>query len=146
MARHKQRTQEEIKKEILDYVENLTFPTTSTNIAQTVRLNWYTVKKYLDELKDEGKLYLRKVGRQNQWWTGNVCEEKKLARKTLMLEKEIVRVEENNIELKRDNIKLKSDNLKLKEDNLKLKEETEETAKLKEKIEELKKRILDVES
>ena len=94
MAKRKQRSKEEIEREILDFVGGLEFPTTSTEIARVVRLNWFTAKTYLEKLRGEGKLHLKKVGRQNQWWTENMSEQKKLAKKACKLEEENVKLKE----------------------------------------------------
>ena len=114
MARRKQRKGHEIEKEILDFVGSLTFPTTSTEIARSVRLNWGTAKKYLDKLKGEGRLNVKRVGRQNQWWIGDVYEQKKLAEKTPELEKRILELENTVIELKKENLEFREELKKFK--------------------------------
>jgi len=106
--KRKIRTKEEIEKEILDYIKNLEFPTTSTEIARAVRLNWFTAKIYLDKLKKEGKLHLKKVGRQNQWWAENMSKQKKLAKKADKLEKENLKLKEKIEELEKRILELES--------------------------------------
>jgi len=63
MAKRKYRSEKEIENDIMNFVESLRFPTTSTEIARVVGLNGVTAKKYLDKLKGEGKLYLNKLYR-----------------------------------------------------------------------------------
>ncbi len=63
----KRRTGEELKGDILKYLEKQTFPRTTGQIAVNMRINWDSANSYLRKLKDEGILYHEKVGRQNQW-------------------------------------------------------------------------------
>jgi len=114
MAKRKYRSEKEIERDIMDFVESLRFPTTSTEIARVVGLNGVTAKKYLDKLKGEGKLYLKKVGRQNQWWTDDVYEQKKLARKSVKLEKENVELKEKTKQQGNEILELKKENKELK--------------------------------
>jgi len=69
-------------------------------------------------------LYLKKVGRQNQWWTDDVYEQKKLARKSVEVKKENLELKEENkqqgneiFELKKENEELKKQILELKSGN-----------------------------
>ncbi len=64
---HKRRTGEELRRDILKYLEKQTFPRTTGQIARNIRINWDSANFYLRKLKDEGILYHEKVGRQNQW-------------------------------------------------------------------------------
>lgn len=76
----KKRSSEEIKQAIVDYIETLDFPTTTGGIAEGVGLNWYAASFYLGQLKGDGKVFHKKVGRQNQWWTEKVDEQRKKIR------------------------------------------------------------------
>ncbi|MBU4266944.1 MAG: FaeA/PapI family transcriptional regulator [Candidatus Altiarchaeota archaeon] len=80
MTKRKRRKKIDIKKEILDYLESIDFPNTTGGIADAVRLNWYMAKIYLMELKGDGKVFHKKVGRQDQWWTENVNESRRMVR------------------------------------------------------------------
>ena len=124
--KRKIRTKEEIEKEIIDYVKNLEFPTTSAEIARAIKLNWFTSKIYLDKLKKEGKIHLKKVGRQNQWWLENMSKQKKLAEKSVKLEKENLELKEEVKEVRGEIKEVKDENLKLKEDNLKFEKAIQE--------------------
>jgi len=94
----KRRTGEEIKKDILDYMYKMDFPNTTENIAKALGLNWYSAMRYLHELKAEGKVFHKKVGRQDQWWTENVNESRRLLK---VLKERIKKLEEENRELKK---------------------------------------------
>ncbi len=69
-----------IKQEIIKFIECLDFPTTTETIANGVGVNWYAAKLYLDELMKEGRVFHKKIGRQNQWWTEKVDEQRKKIR------------------------------------------------------------------
>lgn len=68
----KRRGAKEIKKDIMKFFEKQTFPRTTGQVAKAMRLNWHSANYYLMLLKDEGKLFHEKVGRQNQWWPENI--------------------------------------------------------------------------
>jgi len=76
----KKRSAEEIKQAIVDYIETLDFPTTTGGIAEGVGLNWYAASFYLGQLREEGRVFHKKVGRQNQWWTEKIDEQRKKIR------------------------------------------------------------------
>ena len=93
----KRRTREEIKKDILDYMYKMDFPNTTENIAKALGLNWYSAMRYLHELKAEGKVFHKKIGRQDQWWTENVNESRRLLK---VLKEKVEKLEKENKELK----------------------------------------------
>jgi len=101
MAKKKKRTlrsKEEIEEAVIDYIEGLDFPTTTGNIAEGVSLNWYAASYYLHHLKDKGRVFHKKVGRQNQWWTEKVDEQRKKIRE---LERENEKLKERIKELEK---------------------------------------------
>ncbi len=78
--KRKNRKENDIKKEIIDFIESLDFPTTTEQISKGVRINWYMARLYLDQLREEGKVFHKRIGRQNQWWTEKVDEQRKKIR------------------------------------------------------------------
>ncbi len=97
----KKRSSEEIKEGIVDYIENLDFPTTTGRIAEDVGLNWYAASFYLRQLKEEGRVFHKKVGRQNQWWTEKVDEQR---RKIRELESVLDELETRGVVVKKDGV------------------------------------------
>ena len=81
MVKRRKRNPEEIKRDIIEFIEKLDFPTTTEGIAKGVGLNWFTASFYLSELRAEGKIFHKRVGRQNQWWTENIDEQRKRMKK-----------------------------------------------------------------
>ena len=81
MVKRRKRNPEEIKRDIIEFIEKLDFPTTTEEIAKGVGLNWFTASFYLSELRAEGKIFHKRVGRQNQWWTENIDEQRKRMKK-----------------------------------------------------------------
>ncbi|OYT42453.1 MAG: hypothetical protein B6U86_00225 [Candidatus Altiarchaeales archaeon ex4484_43] len=81
MVKRRKRNPEKIKRDILEFIEKLDFPTTTEGIAKGVGLNWFTASFYLSELRAEGKIFHKRVGRQNQWWTENIDEQRKRMKK-----------------------------------------------------------------
>lgn len=79
-GKRKKRKAGEIKQEIIKFIESLDFPTTTETIANGVGVNWYAAKLYLEELMREGKVFHKRIGRQNQWWTEKVDEQRKKIR------------------------------------------------------------------
>ncbi len=67
VRKRKRRTKEEIKKDMLKYLEKETFPRTTGQIAKATGVIWYKANELLREMKKEKVLYHEKVGRQNQW-------------------------------------------------------------------------------
>lgn len=65
--RRKRRTEKEIHEAILKFLEDMDFPRTTEDIANNVGLNWYAATTHLTKLKAEGKIFHKKVGKQNQW-------------------------------------------------------------------------------
>ncbi len=78
--KRKKRSAEEIKRDILEFIESLDFPTTTEGIAKGVGLHWYAASFYLGQLKEEGRVFFKRIGRQNQWWTEKVDEQRKKIR------------------------------------------------------------------
>ena len=79
-GKRRKRKAREIKQEIINFIESLDFPTTTEQIAKGVGVNWYAAKLYLGELMREGKVFHKRIGRQNQWWTEKVDEQRKKIR------------------------------------------------------------------
>ena len=90
-GKRRKRKAREIKQEIINFIESLDFPATTEQIAKGVGVNWYAAKLYLGELMREGKVFHKRIGRQNQWWTEKVDEQRKKIRE---LEKENSRLKE----------------------------------------------------
>ncbi|RLI92426.1 MAG: hypothetical protein DRO89_02235 [Candidatus Altiarchaeales archaeon] len=107
MIKRRKRNPEEIKRDIIEFIEKLDFPTTTEGIAKGVGLNWFTASFYLSELRTEGKIFHKRVGRQNQWWTENIDEQrrkvKKLERKLMIKDEEIKKLKREIRELKGKN-------------------------------------------
>ena len=119
MQRRDRRTGEKIKNDILDYMEKMDFPNTTENIAKKLGLNWYSAMRYLHDLRAEGKVFHKKIGRQDQWWTENVNESRRLLKvlkeKVEKLEigskekdKRIKEVVERNRKLEKENSELRN--------------------------------------
>jgi len=107
MIKRRKRNPEEIKRDILEFIEKLDFPITTEGIAKGVGLNWFTASFYLSELRAEGKVFHKRVGRQNQWWTENIDEQRKKMKK---LERELMIKDEEIKKLKREIRELKGKN------------------------------------
>lgn len=65
--RRKRRNAEELRQALLDYLVVQPYPCTTAQIADALDMNWYQVGIHLMRLKEEGRVYHRKLGRQNQW-------------------------------------------------------------------------------
>jgi len=144
--RRKKRRIEEIRKEIVEYLEKADFPTTTGQIAEGVGLNWYSADAHLAHLKAEKKVFHKRVGRQNQWWTEKVAESRRMVR---VLKEENKEKDEKIDELESDNKELEKEVEDYKErveDVEGVNEKLEEESRGKDKkIEELKKRIRELE-
>jgi len=99
-GKRRKRKAREIKQEIINFIESLDFPTTTEQIAKGVGVNWYAAKLYLGELMREGKVFHKRIGRQNQWWTEKVDEQRKKIRE---LEK-VVKEKDEKIEKQSERI------------------------------------------
>ncbi|OQX55857.1 MAG: hypothetical protein B5M53_03735 [Candidatus Cloacimonas sp. 4484_209] len=87
-GKRRKRKAREIKQEIINFIESLDFPATTEQIAKGVGVNWYAAKLYLGELMREGKVFHKRIGRQNQWWTEKVDEQRKKIRELEKVVKE----------------------------------------------------------
>lgn len=67
MKRCERRTNEQIKEDMLEYLANQDFGVTTEQTANDNRLHNRSAAKFLEELLKEGKVFHKKVGRQNQW-------------------------------------------------------------------------------
>ncbi len=67
MRKRKRRTREQIRADLLEYFSKQDFGVTTQQVADNNGLHIDTANKFLKELLDEGKLFWKKVGRQNQW-------------------------------------------------------------------------------
>lgn len=111
MQRRDRRTGDKIKKDILNYMEKMDFPNTTENIAKTLGLNWYCAMRYLHDLRAEGKVFHKKIGRQDQWWTENVNESRRLLR---VLKEKVEKLEIESKEKDDEIKKLKKENSELR--------------------------------
>ncbi len=59
---------DDIQKEILKYLVNLEWPSTTGDVAREVKISWNTAELNLIKLQMQGKVKFKRVGRQNQWW------------------------------------------------------------------------------
>jgi DNA-binding transcriptional ArsR family regulator len=58
---------ERIDKEILRYLEKVELTATTEMVAKAIGVSWYTAQNHLYKLKDDGKVFMLRIGRQNQW-------------------------------------------------------------------------------
>jgi DNA-binding transcriptional ArsR family regulator len=58
---------EEIDKQILNYLAKIELTATTEMVAKAVGVAWYTAQMHLIRLRDEGKISMYRIGRQNQW-------------------------------------------------------------------------------
>lgn len=58
---------EDIDEKILEYLSTLPLTATTEMVAKSIEVAWYTAQMHLHKLKDEGKIKLFRIGRQNQW-------------------------------------------------------------------------------
>lgn len=65
--KRKRRTRKEIKRDLLEYLADQDFGVTTQQTARENRMHINTANRFLKELLDEGLVFLKKVGRQNQW-------------------------------------------------------------------------------
>ncbi len=79
-AKRKKRKREEVQDEILKHLASIDHPTTTTEIASAVGLNWYSAIAHLSRLEVQGKVFHKKIGRQDQWFDVNVDESRKLSK------------------------------------------------------------------
>lgn len=57
----------EIDSKILGYLGQMELTATTEMVAKAVEVGWYTAQMHLTRLKDEGKVKIYRIGRQNQW-------------------------------------------------------------------------------
>lgn len=57
----------DIDKKILEYLAKLPLTATTEMVAKELSIAWYTAAMHLNKLRDEGKITLFRIGRQNQW-------------------------------------------------------------------------------
>jgi len=57
----------EIDRKILDYLSQVELTATTEMVGAAVGIAWYTAQMHLAKLKDEGKVRIYRIGRQNQW-------------------------------------------------------------------------------
>jgi predicted transcriptional regulator len=57
----------EIDERILKYLSGIPLTATTEMIARAIGVSWYTAQMHLYKLKDEGKVQIFRIGRQNQW-------------------------------------------------------------------------------
>lgn len=96
--RRKRRTEKEIHEDILKFLEEVDFPRTTEDIANNVGLNWYAATTHLTKLKAEGKIFHKKVGKQNQWLLKEKYEHGFMPNEEV--KRKIERLESENIKLK----------------------------------------------
>ncbi len=66
---------EEIQKKILQYLKDLDWPSTTGDVARSVKVSWNTAELNLVKLQMLGRVKFKRVGRQNQWWTNKGYKE-----------------------------------------------------------------------
>jgi len=57
----------EIDEKIMEYLSEIELTATTEMVAKAVGVAWYTAGMHLNKLKDDGKIRLYRIGRQNQW-------------------------------------------------------------------------------
>jgi len=57
----------QIDDKIMEYLSKLPLTATTEMVAKELSIAWYTAAMHLNKLKDEGKVVLFRIGRQNQW-------------------------------------------------------------------------------
>lgn len=57
----------EIDRKILGYLSQVELTATTEMVAKAMGVAWYTAQMHLNKLKDEGKVRIYRIGRQNQW-------------------------------------------------------------------------------
>jgi len=67
----------DIDKRILEYLSQLPLTATTEMVAKELGIAWYTAQMHLIKLRDEGKIKLYRIGRQNQWILANRLKEMK---------------------------------------------------------------------
>lgn len=102
--RRRRRTEEEIHQDILQFLEEATFPRTTEQVADAVGLNWYAATTHLTKLRMKEKVWTEKVGKQNQWWPEDINGQKNkirgLEKENIGQAKEIKKLKERITELK----------------------------------------------
>jgi len=68
----KRRTIKEIQEAILKYLHSVDHPRTTEDVADAVDLNWRSADLHLRALLAEKKVFMKKIGRQCQWFTDDV--------------------------------------------------------------------------
>ena len=67
MKRKERRTNEQIEKDLLEYFADQDFGVTTEQVARDNGLHNRSAARFLDKLLEEGEVFYKKVGRQNQW-------------------------------------------------------------------------------
>ena len=68
----KRRTIKEIREAILKYLHSVDHPRTTEDVADAVDMNWRSADLHLRALLVEKKVFMKKIGRQCQWFTDDV--------------------------------------------------------------------------
>lgn len=68
----KRRTIKEIREAIYDYLHSVDHPRTTEDVADAINLNWRSADKHLRALLEEKRVFMKKIGRQCQWFTDDV--------------------------------------------------------------------------
>jgi len=61
------RKPKDIDGKILEYFDELPLTATTDMVAFELKISWATANLHLNKLKNEGKIKLYRIGRQNQW-------------------------------------------------------------------------------
>jgi predicted transcriptional regulator len=69
--------EKDIDKKILEYLSTLPLTATTEMVAKSLGIAWYTAQMHLTKLKDEEKIKLYRIGRQNQWILSSRMEKMK---------------------------------------------------------------------
>jgi len=95
----RRRKKKELRKAIIKYLKTQTFPRTTGQIAREIGLNWYSINTHLFLMKAEGILFHEKVGRQNQWWTHNISQQRHMIQE---LQKIVEKLNKENEQLRNE--------------------------------------------
>ena len=90
-SKRKKRRREEVEDEIMKYLASIDHPRTTSEVAEATGLNWYSAMAHLTRLEAQGRVFHKKIGRQDQWFDVDVNESRRLVKS---LKKKIKKLED----------------------------------------------------
>ncbi|RLI83992.1 hypothetical protein DRP07_02500 [Archaeoglobales archaeon] len=79
-SKRKKRRREEVEDEIMKYLASIDHPRTTSEVAEATGLNWYSAMAHLTRLEAQGRVFHKKIGRQDQWFDVDVNESRRLVK------------------------------------------------------------------